>query len=93
MKDKEKLVQLAITAALIFATIEAPAAPTPTPQTDNMEKCYGIVRAGMNDCQTATASCAGSAKKDKQADAFIFLPKGTCTKIVDGSLTPKTDKK
>jgi len=59
---------------------------TPTQQ---MEKCYGIVKAGLNDCQTAGQSCAGSATKDNQADAFIFLPKGICNKIVGGKLTSK----
>ncbi len=53
------------------------------------EKCYGIAKAGMNDCQTAGHSCSGSAVKDNQADAFIFLPKGLCTRIVGGSLVTK----
>lgn len=52
------------------------------------EKCYGITRAGMNDCATATQSCAGSATKDSQADAFLFLPRGTCEKIVGGKIKP-----
>lgn len=51
------------------------------------EKCYGIVKAGKNDCQTAATACAGSAKKDSQKDAWIYLPKGTCEKIVGASLT------
>lgn len=53
------------------------------------EKCYGIVKAGQNDCATATSSCAGTAKKDAQPDAFIAVPAGTCEKIVGGSLAPK----
>lgn len=56
------------------------------------EKCYGIAKAGMNDCATSNSSCAGSAKKDSQSDAFILLPKGTCEKIVMGSLTSKASK-
>jgi uncharacterized membrane protein len=55
----------------------------------DQEKCYGIVKAGMNDCNTSTTSCAGSATKDNQSDAFILVPKGLCNKIVGGSLTPK----
>ena len=55
--------------------------PSATPVVDQ-EKCYGIVKAGMNDCQTATSKCAGSSTKDKQIDAFILLPKGLCDKIV-----------
>lgn len=43
----------------------------------------------MNDCATATASCASSATKDKQKDAFILLPKGLCDRIVGGSLKPE----
>lgn len=51
-----------------------------------MEKCYGITKAGKNDCQTATSACAGTATKDSQKDAWIYIPKGTCEKIVGGQL-------
>jgi len=51
-----------------------------------MEKCFGVVKAGKNDCQTAASSCAGTSKKDGQKDAWILIPKGTCEKIVGGSL-------
>ena len=54
----------------------------------DMEKCYGVVKAGKNDCQTATSSCAGTSTADGQADAWVFLPKGSCEKIVGGSVTP-----
>lgn len=50
------------------------------------EKCYGVVKAGKNDCQTAASACAGTSKKDAQKDAWIYLPKGTCDKIVGGSV-------
>jgi len=55
--------------------------------TPQMEKCYGIVKAGMNDCQTAHGACASSATKDNERDAFIFLPKGICDRIVGGKKT------
>jgi uncharacterized membrane protein len=55
----------------------------------DMEKCYGVVKAGKNDCQTATSSCAGTSTKDAQGDAWVFLPKGSCEKVVGGSLEPK----
>ena len=50
-----------------------------------VEKCYGVAEAGKNDCQTASSSCAGTSTEDGQADAWIYLPKGTCDKIVGGS--------
>lgn len=58
-------------------------------QDAKVEKCYGISKAGKNDCQTATSSCAGTAKKDSQKDAFLAVPAGTCSKIVGASLEPK----
>lgn len=54
------------------------------------EKCYGIAKAGKNDCQTATSACAGSNKEDGNPSAFIYVPKGACEKIVGGSLTAKS---
>ena len=53
-----------------------------------IEKCYGINVAGKNDCQTATASCAGSSTKDFDKSAFIIVPAGTCGKIAGGSPSP-----
>jgi uncharacterized membrane protein len=84
---KHRLVQSAITAFLTLATVHtAFANPSDTPP-QTSEKCYGVVKAGMNDCATATASCASSATKDGQADAFILLPKGICERLVGGQLT------
>jgi uncharacterized membrane protein len=50
------------------------------------EKCYGVAKAGKNDCKTLTNACAGHSLTDGQPDAFIALPKGTCERIVGGSL-------
>jgi len=52
----------------------------------NMENCYGVAKAGKNDCQTDHSSCAGTSKTDAQKDAWISVPKGACEKIVGGSL-------
>jgi uncharacterized membrane protein len=52
----------------------------------DFEKCYGVSKAGKNDCQTATSSCAGTSKTDRNSSAFITVPKGTCDKIAGGSV-------
>lgn len=53
-----------------------------------MEKCFGVAKAGLNDCGTATNNgCAGSSKVDSDKSAWIYVPKGTCNKIVGGSTT------
>jgi uncharacterized membrane protein len=51
------------------------------------EKCYGVVKAGMNDCGTKANSCAGQATKD--GAGWITVPQGLCERLVGGSLKPK----
>jgi uncharacterized membrane protein len=75
-------------AASLFALTTLGAAGTAASAEDKPEKCYGVVKAGKNDCQTASSSCAGTVKKDGQPDAWIYLPAGSCEKVVGGSLTP-----
>jgi len=78
---QSSLAALVATAAL-GATTAAVAADKP-------EKCYGIVKAEKNDCQTSTHACSGHSQKDGDPMSWIYLPKGTCEKIVGGSLSPK----
>ena len=54
----------------------------------NSERCYGVAKAGKNDCAGAAHACAGQGTKDKSAKEFLKLPKGTCERIMGGSLTP-----
>jgi uncharacterized membrane protein len=92
MIDKNKLIKSAMTAFLMLvATPSVMAATLTDSDAPNTEKCYGVVKAGFNDCATATSSCAGSSTKDAQPDAFIFVPQGVCEKLVGGNLT--ADKK
>ncbi len=55
-----------------------------------MEKCYGVAKAGKNDCAGKAHACAGQAKADGSGGEFISVPKGTCEKLVNGSTTAKT---
>ena len=55
----------------------------------DMEKCYGVAKAGMNDCAAKAHSCAGHATKDADGKDWIKVPKGTCDRIVGGSTAPK----
>lgn len=59
----------------------------------DQEKCYGIVKAGKNDCAAAANACAGQVKTDGAKDAWVYLPKGTCEKIVGASLVAMADTK
>ena len=62
-------IAVALNAAVLFAT----AAPAQVPAT---EKCFGVAKAGKNDCQTATSSCAGTSKVDGAKDATFSMPTG-----------------
>ncbi|MCG7898754.1 MAG: DUF2282 domain-containing protein [Candidatus Thiodiazotropha lotti] len=56
----------------------------------NTEKCYGVAKAGKNDCKAGPGtSCAGSSKVDAQGNAWMLVLKGSCEKIVGGSLAEK----
>ena len=50
------------------------------------EKCLGVAKAGLNDCGTSTHSCAGQAAEDNHPEEWVYLPAGTCEKIVGGSI-------
>jgi len=54
------------------------------------ESCYGVVKAGKNDCASADGrhSCGGKATMDSDGGEYITLPKGVCEKLVGGSLKP-----
>lgn len=68
-----------------IATAEQAVAGAPK----GMEECYGIAKAGMNDCATQTHSCAGQAQKAGDKNDYVYVPVGTCKKIVGGLLIKK----
>ncbi len=72
------LIQVAIVALAAGAVSPALAGET------EREKCYEVARAGGNDCATATSVCAGHSVEDGQEDAWLWLPKGTCERLVGG---------
>lgn len=81
MKHRNVMITTAIGSLFALGSLGATAA-----EKAPVEKCYGVVKAGKNDCQTSKSACAGTATKDGQKDAWIYVPKGTCDKIVGASL-------
>ncbi|SFJ70128.1 Uncharacterized membrane protein [Sphingomonas sp. NFR04] len=83
------------TSAALAATLALGIAATAAhAQQPKMEKCYGVALAGKNDCKAgAGTSCAGTATKNYQGNAWKLVKAGTCTAIKtpkgNGSLTPK----
>jgi uncharacterized membrane protein len=54
----------------------------------DQEKCYGVAKAGQNDCGTATHGCAGQATVDNDQKEWKYVARGTCEKA-GGKLPPK----
>ena len=78
----------AIVAALAVPLVSSSqAGPAPKPKFD-AEKCYGISKAGKNDCaSTGNNSCGGTSKVNADPKAWIYVPEGYCERIVGGSKT------
>lgn len=86
----KKLLNVLVIAGAIAAAVAA------VKQTTNMsafdhggqerERCYGIARAGRNDCGTPTHSCSAQSQSDGDAESWVMVPKGLCEKLVGGAV-------
>ncbi|MGB0671692.1 MAG: DUF2282 domain-containing protein [Rhodospirillales bacterium] len=88
--NPSKITKPAVTLASAMAFAAAMATVSVPAEAAKMEKCYGVAKAGKNDCATANSSCAGTSKTDGQKDAFIAVPAGLCDKLVGGSTEPQS---
>jgi uncharacterized membrane protein len=88
--NKRYLVASALAAAIAVPAALAAQKPVPAPKEFKAEKCYGIAKAGNNDCaSTGSNSCGGTSKLNSDPKAWIYVPAGYCERIVGGSLKPK----
>lgn len=76
------LVASALTVALTMAATGAAKA-------QETEQCFGVAKAGKNDCKAGAHDCAGKSTTDADPQSFVLLPKGTCEKVAGGSLQPQ----
>ena len=88
-----KTTQMAVVAATLAAAVGVAASAEPVQQQKGQERCYGISRAGQNDCAAGPGtSCAGTSRRDYQGNAYKYVRAGTCTSIRTprgaGSLRP-----
>ena len=76
----QTLLGSALVGLLALASSQAAlAADSPTAK----EKCYGISKAGQNDCanEAGTHACSGQSKVDNSPDDWKYVAAGTCTKL------------
>lgn len=85
MKAKN-LLELALTTAVALSLHNSVAHATEKTKPEvTMEKCYGIAKSGKNDCGTAAHACSGQSQKDSDPVEWLYMPIGTCDKIIGGS--------
>ena len=88
--NKRTLIASALAAAVAAPAVAvADNAPVSVPLIKS-EKCYGLAKAGKNDCAAGSHSCAGSSKIDGDPNSWIYVPAGYCERIVNGSPWPKS---
>ena len=74
----QALVSSALAAALSLGVVAQAQA-----QDKAKEKCFGIAKAGQNDCANLSGShsCAGQAKADNAPDEWKYVAKGSCKEM------------
>ena len=84
MTNRTTRLRLALSGA--FALSASASAATQSGPSGDKEQCAGIVKAGKNDCATSTNDCHSHVQVDSSPEAWIYVPKGTCDKIVGGRI-------
>jgi len=86
MQTRNSLIAAAIAGALSVAAAGLVLAADA--DKEGKEKCYGVAKAGKNDCAASGHACAGQAKKDGDPKEWIYLPTGTCERLINGRTGP-----
>ena len=91
MTSRKTLINTALASAIALGLAQGAAAQEAKGDKER-EKCYGVAKAGQNDCGTAQHTCAGKAKKDNVPTEWKYVPKGTCEKLGGKTQPPAPGK-
>jgi len=86
--DSQTLIRSALVGLIALGAAQGALAADPA---GDKEKCYGISKAGQNDCANGagTHSCAGQSKADNSPEDWKYVAAGTCTKLGGKPAAPK----
>jgi uncharacterized membrane protein len=78
--SQRQVIASALASAFALGLVSPAGAQDMPKEKGNKEKCFGIAKAGANDCAnlSGTHACAGLSKADMGADDWKYVPKGTC---------------
>ncbi|MES2163816.1 MAG: DUF2282 domain-containing protein [Pseudomonadota bacterium] len=88
MNKRQALIAAAL--ATVCAASVGTASAAAASASAEKEKCFGIAKAGQNDCAAANGShsCAGQSKTDNGAAEWKYVAKGTCEKAGGKTAAP-----
>lgn len=91
MSQQRNLIQFAVSSLLAAGVLVA--STSATAADESKEKCFGVAKAGQNDCGSKTSkhSCAGQSKMDNDPNDFKLVPKGTCESMGGKMMAPAAD--
>ena len=87
MKENNKVLKATLAGVMALGTSLLASNANAVPDNPKQwEKCAGIAKQGMNDCGSIDGKhgCAGKAKFDNADNEWVYVPRGTCTKITGG---------
>jgi len=88
---KQTSIRLAITSVLALSGAAFATSAIAADDNSDKEQCAGIIKAGKNDCATATNACHGHVEVDANPNAWIYVPKGTCDRLIGGRVVHVVD--
>lgn len=90
MNKRQALIAAALASVCAASVGAASAAPMGAAAADK-EKCFGIAKAGQNDCAAPSGvhSCAGQSKADMSPADWKYVAKGSCEKMGGKTMAAK----
>jgi uncharacterized membrane protein len=87
---KQQAAIQAAVASLLALGVATLVSAQPVPAQPGKDKCYGIAKAGQNDCAAGKHACAGQSTVDNDPVSWKYVAKGTCEKIGGKTTAPKS---
>ena len=87
---KQQTTIQAAVAGLLALGLAASVSAGPVPPDASKDKCFGIAKAGQNDCAAGKHACAGQSTADNDPLSWKYVARGTCEKIGGKMEPPKS---
>ena len=87
--NQKTTIQAAI-AGLLALGLAGAATAGPVAADTSKDKCFGIAKAGQNDCAAGKHACAGQSTVDKDPISWKYVTKGTCESVGGTMMAPKS---